>query len=282
VAARCFYHSKQAAAEEESFTMTQPVFVPDRTSREFTYDLWRDCPFEAMRSNPRLGFAYYNDFIGDHTGTTTTGVGGSLTLTAIAGTPTVAMDNFHGGSCTMTAAAATDTHGGILNPGSATAACITPAVGRICYFEMLFKQTLQTSTLGSSFIGFATQAAGMTTTGAITATDYIGWQALDAATAKFTYLNASATLYAGSTIGTYVSAQWTKVGFRIDGLTSVTPYYNGARQDTIAATSTKSIPDDIMNATWQIVSGGGTGTPTITADWVRFACYDERTSVVTL
>ncbi len=122
----------------------------------------------------------------------------------------------------------------------------------------------------------------MTTTGALTATDYIGWQALDAATAKFTYLNSGATLYVGSTIGTYVTAQWTKVGFLIDGLTSVTPYYNGARQDVIVATATKSIPDDVMNATWSAVSGGGTGTPTMTVDWVRFACVDDRTAVVTL
>lgn len=262
--------------------MTMHSHVPDRESREWTPSLWHDCPYPLIRDNPRYGFVAGSDFVGDHTGTTTTGVGGGYTLTAIAGTPTVAMANAHGGQMVLTAAAATDTHGGIVNPGSATAAFVTPAAGRKIYFEMLFKQTLQTVTLGSSFIGLATQAAGMTTTGALTATDYIGFQALDAATFKFTYLNASATLYAGDTLATYVSAQWFKLGFRIDGLTSVTPCVNGLLGTTIAATSAKSIPDDIMNVTWQIVSGGGTGTPTLTADWWRFACYDEATDVVTL
>lgn len=243
--------------------------------RGWTPALWNSCPFPVVRDNPGLGFTFFDDFIGTHTGTTTTGVGGGYTLTAIAGTPTIAMDNAHFGTATATAAAATDTHGFIINPGSATAACITPAAGRKIFFEMLVKQTLQTVTLGSSFIGFATQATGMTTTGALTAADYIGFQALDAATVKFTYLNQGATLYVGSTLTTYVTAQYFRLGFVIDGLNSVQPYINGAAGDIVVATSTKSIPDAVMNLTWQDVSGGGTGTPTMTVDWVRMCCLDE-------
>jgi hypothetical protein len=244
--------------------------------RGFTPDLWNNIPFPVIRDNPGLGFTFFDDFIGTHTGTTTTGVGGAYTLTAIAGTPTIAMDNAHGGTVTATAAAATDTHGFIINPGSATAACVTPAAGRILAFEILVKQTLQTVTLGSSFIGLATQAQGMTTTGALTATNYIGFQVLDTDDLKFTYLNSGATLYVDSTkITDVVSAQWYRLGFVIDGLNSVTPYINGSRLSTIAVTSTKSMPDDIMNLTWQAVSGGGTGTPTMTVDWWRFACYEQ-------
>src|SRR6188768_433955 len=113
--------------------------------RGWTPDLWNKCPFPAIRDNPALGFTFFDDFIGQHTGTTTTGVGGGYTLTAIAGTPTIAMDNAHGGTATATAAAATDTHGFIINPGSATAAFVTPAAGRRLAFEILVKQTLQTS-----------------------------------------------------------------------------------------------------------------------------------------
>ena len=250
--------------------------------RGWTPDLWQNIPFPVIRDNPRLGFTYFNDFVGEHTGTTTTGVGGGFTLTAIAGAPTIAMDNAHGGTVTATASAATDTHGFIINPGSATAACVTPAVGRTIAFEILVKQTLQTVTLGSSFIGLATQAGGMTTTGALTAADYIGFQALDSDDLKFTYLNQGATLYVDSTkITDVVSAQYYRLGFLIDGLSNVTPYINGARLTTIAATSAKSLPDAVMNLTWQAVSGGGTGTPTMTVDWVRFACYEEpATSVI--
>src|SRR5688572_4519920 len=181
--------------------MTMHAFHEDREGRGWSNRLWQNCPYNAIRDNPKLGFTYFNDMLGTHTGTTTTGVGGEFTVTAIAGTPTIAMDNAHGGTCTATAAAATDTHGFIVNPGGPTAAFITPAEGRMIYFEILFKQTLQTVTLGSSFIGLATQATGMTTTGALTATNYIGFQALDAATAKFTYLDSGATLYVGDTLG---------------------------------------------------------------------------------
>lgn len=249
--------------------------------RGWTPALWNGIPFPVIRDNPRFGFTYFNDFVGEHTGTTTTGVGGGFTLTAIAGSPTIAMDNAHGGTVTATAAAATDTHGFIINPGSATAACVTPAAGRTIAFEILVKQTLQTSTLGSSFIGLATQAAGMTTTGALTANDYIGFQALDSDDLKFTYLNQSATLYVDSSkITDVVSTQWYRLGFLLDGLRSVTPYINGQALTTIAATSAKSIPDAVMNLTWQAVSGGGTGTPTMTVDWIRFACYEEPTDSI--
>ncbi len=250
--------------------------------RGWTPDLWNNCPYPAIRDNPALGFTMFDDFIGQHTGTTTTGVGGGYTVTAIAGTPTLAMDNAHGGTSTATAAAATDTHGFIINPGSATAAFITPAAGRRIYFEILHKNTLQTSTLGSTFLGLATQATGMTTTGALTATDYIGFQTLDSDDLKFTYLSSGDTLYADSTkITDMVSTQYYRLGFVIDGLTSVTPYINGTKLTTIAATTTKKIPHGIMNVTWQNVSGGGTGTPTTTVDWWRFACFEEpMTSVI--
>lgn len=245
--------------------------------RGWTPELWNSIPFPVIRDNPALGFTAFDDFIGTHTGTTTTGVGGAYTLTAIAGTPTIAMDNAHGGTATATAAAATDTHGFIINPGSATAAFVTPAAGRRIAFEILVKQTLQTVTLGSCFIGLATQATGMSTTGALTANDYIGFQCLDSDDLKFTYLNQGATLYVDSTkITDVVSAQYYRLGFLIDGLNSVTPYINGTRLTPIVATSTKSIPDAVMNVTWQDVSGGGTGTPTMTVDWWRFACYEEN------
>ncbi len=98
--------------------MTMHSFIPDRTSREWTYDLWQTCNFPAVRDNPRLGFTYFNDFIGTHTGTTTTGIGGEVALTAIAGSPTILAADMHGGGVISTAAAATDTHGFIMNPGS--------------------------------------------------------------------------------------------------------------------------------------------------------------------
>src|SRR5262245_8084511 len=78
--------------------------------RGWTPDLWNGIPFPVIRDNPRLGFTFFDDFVGTHTGTTTTGVGGAYTLTAIAGTPTIVMDNAHGGTVTCSAAAATDTH----------------------------------------------------------------------------------------------------------------------------------------------------------------------------
>ncbi len=254
--------------------------------RGWTPDLWNNIPFPVIRNNPGLGFAYFNDFNGVHTGTTTTGIGGEIALTAIAGTPTILAADLHGGGVVCTAAAATDTHGFIANPGSSgsaspTGGCITPAVGRQIAFEILIKQTLQTSTLGSSFIGLATQATGMTTTGALTAADYIGFQCLDSASLKFTYLNQGATLYADAALIAVVKTdRWYRLGFLIDGLTSVTPYVNGTKLTPIVATATKSLPDAIMNATFQVVSGGGTGTPACTVDWLRYAVYEEPTTSV--
>jgi hypothetical protein len=250
----------------------------DRTNRGWSLNLWGNCPFQDIQDDPRLGFAFYDDFV--HTNAA------DWTTNHIAGTSTVAKSSSHRGLLVLSAGAATDTHGGNLGLGGATSSFVTPAADRQIWLEWLHFPTVQVTTLGSSFMGLSTQPSTtvpLTTTGALaTSIDRIGFSSLDSINLKFNYLRSGATAYLGSTLDTQVTGEWMKLGFFIDGLTSVTPYINSVAQDKIVATSTVSLPNAVMNLAFSTVSGGGTVTPLLTFDWVRFACLDQASDIVTL
>jgi len=250
----------------------------NRTGRHWTNRLWANCPFNAIRDNPGLGTAGMMDF--------PPGNAGDWTTNHIAGTSTIAASGAVYGGLVISAGAATDTHGANVALGAATSGFITPSATSRIWFECLIKQTLQTSTLGSSFVGLSTQATTaipLTTTGALaTSISRIGFNNLDSADWNFNYLRSGATAYTADTGDDAVTDEWMKLGFFLDGLTSVTPYINSLPLTTIAATSTKTLPNAVMNLTFSVVSGGGTGTPTMTIDWVRWAFLSEVSSYVTL
>ena len=248
-----------------------------RGGRSWTNDLWQTCPWQGIGNDPGLGFRFFTDFVGENAA--------DWTGNAIAGSGAIAQASAHFGHLVLTAAAATDTHGVNAGLGGATSAFVTPSASTTIFFECLVKQTLQTSTLGSSFMGLCTQPSTtvpLGTTGALaTSVNRIGFNCLDSAALNFNYLDSGATAYTASVSDTVVTDEWMKLGFRINGLTSVTPYINSVRQATIVASSTATLPDGVMNLAFSVVSGGGTGTPTMTLDWVRFACVDNNQSVVT-
>ncbi len=238
------------------------------SARGFTRKLWEPVPWEYL-DDPGLGFKYYDDF--------TPGVAGDYTVATIAGSPTLLNSATHGGALVLSAGAATDTHGGNVSPGGATNSFITPSATTKIYFEMRFTPTLQTggSNTGNFFLGLSTMpttTAPLTTTGALNAADYIGFHLVNGTSclAKLAYLNAGATLYLGSSLLTQTTTA-TQLGFVMDGLTSITPYVNKVKGDTVAFTSTKSAPDSVMNVSWALTAEGGTGTPTMSVDWVRVA-----------
>jgi len=254
--------------------MTMHSFVPDRTGRERTPALWRGIPFNELLSNPRLGFAAHWDFCGFDNDLWTVTNATSGTLAAISG---------HGGVVRVSAGAATDAQGvRSAQPGGAASQFITPAAGRIIVVEALLKDTPQTSTLNSRWFGLATQTTGLGTAGDPDGTDRIGFIAENDANIKFNYKDASATEYEVDTTYDVTSGNWTKWGFRINGLSSVEWTVNGVAPTIVAATTTYAIPDAIMNITLANVANGGTGTPTTDFDWIDFAVYDEQTSVVTV
>ena len=101
-------------------------------------------------------------------------------------------------------------------------------------------------------------------------------------------LRSGATAYLGSaltvkgTTTTITGGDWIKLGFFIDGLTSVTPFVNSVRQTTISPTSAILQPNAVMNIAFSCVAKGGTGVPSLALDWIRFALQDEAGGIVTV
>ena len=243
-----------------------------RTGRSWTNDLWATCPWQGIGNDPGLGFRFFTDFVGENAG--------DWTVNSIGGTSTVALSSGHGGWLTYSANSTTDAQGGNLGLGAATSSFVTPSASTVIFYEILCKLTMNTGgTVGSSYIGLSTQpttSIPLGSTGAMaTSIDRIGFNLLDSTAVRFNYLNNGATAYAGDSLHTAVEATWMKLGFRMNGLTSVTPYVNSVRQSTIVATSSASLPDGVMNVALSTVNGASSaGTHTIVVDWLRIACHD--------
>ena len=255
----------------------------NRTGKHWSNSLWSTCPWQTIKDNPGMGFTYESNFT---PATVATGER-DYTLTVVgAGSATLAGANAHGGQIVLDTGATTTDKGANVNPGGATSAFIVPSAATTSWFETLVKFTT-ISTAPASFIGFSTQATGLATTGLVDGTDYIGFYSTATNTLKFTYKDGGGTQYLGSALTiygsttTYTTAQWIKLGFKVDGLTTVTPFINGVMGTPIAATTTYPIPDAIMNICYSIICKG-TVQPTLTIDWVRFACRDESIGVVSI
>ena len=260
--------------------MSQIVRLQDRTDRGPSGRLWQGCPWEALVSlnNPDRGWAKGDDFI--------SGDAGAYTLTVIgSGSAALAMSSAHDGVLVANTGATTTDKGFNLNPGSATAAFVTPSASRTIWLETLIKLTT-ISTAPASFFGLATQALGLGTDGLVSGTNYIGFLSTATNTVKFAYLETGDTEYLSSaltvkTTTAYTTAEWVKLGFRIEGLRAVVPYINGVEQTPIVATDARSLPFDVMNVDWSVICKG-TVQPVLSIDWWRCACLENTTATVAI
>lgn len=246
-----------------------------RTGRSWSNRLWRKCPWQAIQNDPGLGFCWYSDFVA-YSSIAATNT--EWTVTQANSSGTILSSSLHGGSMTVSAGASTDAYGVTAgNPGGVASACVTPSASTTIYLEALLKYTTQTASLyGAWWFGLATQAEGLSSAGAPAGTNRIGFLVENSADLLFNYKDAGGSEYEVDTTWniSLTTAKWIKLGFRIDGLTSVTYFINGVPV-SVAATSTYPLPDAIMNICVANVANGGTGTPLQEYDWIRFACVDQ-------
>lgn len=239
--------------------------------------LWQDCPWRQIEENPRYGITYFTDFAGWDNDLWTVTNATSGTMAAISGL---------GGVARVSAAAATNDQGvTAAQPGGAASQFITLSALTKLWIEFMVKITPQTASgYGATWSGLATQAEGLSAAGAPAGTDRMGFLTENSSTNSlyFNYKDAGGSEYEVDTTFDITTGEWVKLGFKVEGLTRVTPYINGVAQTVIVATTTYPIPDAIMNITLANVANGGTGTPTSDYDWIRCAVQWEPQDYVTL
>ena len=193
----------------------------------FPVGLWADCPLEAIRADPSLGYIYYEDF--------TNFVAATPTSTTITGW---AVDAATSGSVTIP-----DSAGGFLDLISAETAArginaqklnevFFPAVDKPIWFEVRFR--VLTTIVAELFLGLAATDTTILSGSANTSTDHIGWQSVtDDGVMLFTTENsgtgnteAASTLVAGTVI---------RYGFKVENATSSTMVVNQYIDDVLQA-----------------------------------------------
>lgn len=221
--------------------------------------IWNDSKWFEALLDPTVGFAYFDDYLGQIDVTT----GDGWTLTQSNSTGTIS------GLATDQGGVLVITDGGSTEDDSLNAQlknCLfKPAAGVKIRFEARLNMTDATQ---QWFVGLAGVSTAILGTGAIEDTvDKCGfYHQHDSTDNKMSAISARTTSeeidadVAANADNTYV-----KIGFVIDGLTSVTWYVNGVSVGSVV--DTDDIPNAVMCLT--LFAGYQSGSSATHIDWIR-------------
>lgn len=233
-------------------------------------NLWTDCPLEAIKANPELGFYYFDDFLGagaPEAGATTDAAGWSITQ-ATSGTMGSVIGQ--GGEVQLSAGASTADQG--INAQLLHCA-VKPTAGKDIWFEA----RVQISHVANQyFVGVCETNTGIIDTGAIdsgeTDGSMIGWFS-DAGTTSGqigTVSGKNGTAEATDDEATFAASTWYKLGFKVDGVTSVKFYIDDVLTRTV--TDTNDIADGVEMALSLVCKNeDAANTNTMKVDWIKVA-----------
>jgi len=238
--------------------------ISSASGRGPSEDLWQDCPWQEIKNDLGHGFYYETDFMGPLDPTDACGwevtQATSGALDSVIGV---------GGELHATAGAATADQGvnaQLLN------CCVKPAAGKTIWFET----RAQFSNLDPNqyFVGIASTDTTLIAGGELDETNpsSIGF---------FQDVNSDAdnigciTQKAGSNettenVAEISEATWVKLGFRVNGVSSVQFYVDGELVET--SSDTDDIADGVeMCLSLVCQNEDGSNTNTLKLDWVRIA-----------
>lgn len=241
--------------------------------RGWTPGLWNDCPWNQIKENPQFGDVYFENFQNVDAGAWTVTVDTSGSLAPLAGA---------GGIGRFSAGAATDTQGILdANPGDSVGGWIVPTASTKIWYEVLCKPT---NVAHGYWVGLATHGECLANTGEPNGTDRVGFLTDDSSALLFNYKDGGGSEYEIDTTDDLVTATWIRLGFKMEGLTRITPYINGlvpSTPGTVVATTTYPLPDAVMSPVFAVIANGTT-IPTLDVDWVRIAVQYEPDDIILL
>lgn len=236
--------------------------------RQRTSKLWLGCNPDVLQSNPEQGIFFLDDFLSF----TTTAAGvldGRKVVQATAGT-VVEVDDEEYGVCAMSSSTTINQGTALFYPGIT----IAPSGDKTIGFEIRCKTEAITS--GVQFyagLALATIDVSPVTAGAIegTVTDHIGFYTTSDAVVDFACEDGGTAVVGKAGAHTFVTGEYVKLGFRVNGETSVDTYVNGVQ---VANTQTAaSIPEDTVLRPAIANLSPGTGSPVTSVDWVAIGVW---------
>ncbi len=243
---------------------TKPQAKAGSIDRGLSPNLWNQAPLQqVLGGGLGEGFGFIDDFLDFDADSK------SWVLTqATAGTG--ALDTAaKGGVLLLDCNSTTNNQGVQIQMGGAVGASsfIASANSKI-YYEARVKVADIGSTTVQIFAGLAEVDTSVFASAANSTANHVGFEAINTTSLSYVHEKAG-TRVSDTSAGTIADDTYIKVGFLIDGLTSITPFVDG-----VAGTAqTASIPIVALTPTF-VCHSSGTTDPILHVDWV--ACIQQE------
>jgi len=223
-------------------------------------NMWADCPLLEWQHDPTIGIHWFDDFEGyvtTHNGLTE---GGDATGSAVAGADTV---------LTITSHSHDEDEYWV---AGSTASKFTLAAGRSLWFEALVKVTQAAATSANACVGLVSLPQTAHTmqdanAGMVVDSSHIVFYKIDTGTvwnvANSTDVGAGTTT-ALTSVATFTSGTWYRLGFKVTSNTLITWYINGVA----VGSSTTNFPTTAMSPKFNIHAGTA-AADVMDVDWFR-------------
>jgi len=239
-------------------------FYDEQLDTTWKTGVWADCPLQAIRSNPHIGYLIEEDFTNIDAATlagytaSQAGSAGTFTLgTAVGGTGI--LDAGH-----------TDAGDGInvqkLGP------CFKAAANKDIWFECALATTYPLKL--QFFAGLALTDLTLNPNGALdTSADYIGFGIETGLAGVMSFYECKDTAELSDSLGatgTLSSAVQMRMGFKVTGITGIQCWIDGAEQ-TLTNVVYAGIPTTDTLTPSFVCQSDGTNQPILSLDWYRVA-----------
>ena len=226
--------------------------------------IWTDCPLMELRTNPELGHEYFNHYLGPIDVTT----GDGYTITQENSGAISAVATVDGGVLLVDSAGnnAADDGVNVQLPNCMFKA----AAGRTIWFEA--RVAMVDTGDDQYFIGLAGIDTTLIAAGIMDdVVDKCGFFRIAASTAdKISTITARTSAEDATTdVATIADNTYVKLGFVIDGLTSVKFYVNGALVET--GVTAANIPNAVMALSYVAQCEQTSADAELSVDWVQIA-----------
>ena len=151
-----------------------------------------------------------------------------------------------------------------------TAAQFVPAAGRTILFETRVK-IADTATGPELFLGLANIDTTIIASSVVSTTSHVGFSSITDNNVLLGLAEKAGVAATGVTTTTLVDDTWATLGFKINGLTDITYYVNGAAVNKISTAI--NIPTVAMAPSF-VCQSGGTTDPILHIDWWK--CQSTR------
>jgi len=202
------------------------VYDPSLSS-DFAANLWKTCPLQEYLHDPSIGVLLDEQWV-SYDDTATTGD----YVTTQAATGTAAISSAAPGVLELDSNSTTATQGVQVQRAKS---CFLPAANKHIWAEWKFK-IVDTYDKAEIFVGLSEIDTTIIGTSANSSANHIGWQCVtDDGVLLFT--SEKATAGTTSACATIAEATYIKLGFYVNGVTSIQQYVNGVATGTAHATA---------------------------------------------